>query len=142
MSPAREGDSVRVHYIGKLLDGTVFDSSSGREPLEFTIGSGMLIPGFERGVIGMEPGERRTTTIPVADAYGPRIEENVVVVERSELPPGMDPNVGEHLEISGDEGEKISVRVTETSASSITLDANHPLAGQDLVFDIELLDIS
>ena len=102
----------------------------------------MLIPGVEHGVIGMEAGERRTITIPVAEAYGPRIEENVVVLERRDLPPGMDPRVGEHLEISGDEGENVSVRVTETSEGSITLDANHPLAGQELVFEIELLDIS
>lgn len=142
MSSAREGNIVRVHYTGKLVDGTVFDSSSGREPLEFTIGSGMLIPGFERGVVAMEPGDRRTIRIPAADAYGPRIDENVVVIERRDLPAGMDPRVGEHLEISGGEGERVSVRVTETSEGSITLDANHPLAGQELVFDIELLDIS
>lgn len=142
MASAREGNTVRVHYTGQLPDGTVFDSSAGREPLEFMIGSGTLIPGFERGVIGMEPGERRTTTIPADDAYGPRIEENVVVVERGGLPPGMDPRVGEHLELSGEDGEKVSVRVTETSEGSVTLDANHPLAGQDLVFEIELLDIS
>ena len=102
----------------------------------------MLIPGFEHGVIGMEAGERRTITIPVAEAYGPRIEENVVVLERRDLPRGMDPRVGEHLEISGDEGEKLSVRVIETSEGSVTLDANHPLAGQELVFEIELLGIS
>jgi FKBP-type peptidyl-prolyl cis-trans isomerase 2 len=141
MTQARDGDTVRVHYTGRLEDGTVFDSSKGREPLEFTIGSGVLIPGFERTVLGMAPGETRAATLPPHDAYGERDEENVVVLERTELPEGMAPGVGDMLEVHGDDGSKLPVIVTETTASSVTLDANHPLAGKTLRFEIELVGI-
>jgi peptidylprolyl isomerase len=139
--PARDGDTVKVHYTGTLKDGTVFDSSRGRDPLEFTIGAGRLIPAFEQTVIGMSLGESRTTTIPAENAYGTHREELVLVVDRDRFPPDMEPGVGQQLELRRPDGCVQSVTITETSDSSVTLDANHPLAGQDLTFDIELVEV-
>jgi len=141
MTQAKLGDTVRVHYTGRLEDGTVFDTSIDRDPLQFTIGEGWLIPGFEEAVVGMNPGESKTTTIPADKAYGPYYEEMVVEVSRSQFPEDLEPEVGQQLQILQADGRAIVVRVTEVSESSVTLDANHPLAGKDLIFDIQLMEI-
>lgn len=139
--PAREGDKVKVHYTGTLKDGTVFDSSRGRDPLEFTIGAGRLIPDFEQTVIGMSLGESRTITILAENAYGEYRDELVLVVDRDRFPPDLRPDVGQQLELRRPDGRVQTVTVTETSELSVTLDANHPLAGRDLTFDIELVEV-
>jgi len=141
VAEAKQGDTVHVHYTGKLDDGTVFDSSIDREPLEFTLGQGQVIPGFEEAVEGMNPGESKTATIAAAQAYGTHREEMVVSVNRSELPPHLDLAVGQQLEIRQPQGDSIVVRVSEVSESTVTLDANHPLAGEDLTFEIQLVEI-
>lgn len=141
MSEAKEGDTVKVHYTGKLEDGTVFDSSEGRDPIEFTIGHRQVITGFELAVIGMNPGEAKTATVSAADAYGPRYDEMVVSVERDQFPAHLDPQVGQRLQIRQAQGQSITVTVTDVSESNITLDGNHPLAGKDLTFDIQLQEI-
>jgi len=141
MAQAKLGDTVRVHYTGKLDDGTVFDSSANGDPLEFTIGDGNIIPGFEKAVVGMSPGDAKTEVIPAQQAYGEHREEMVVVVDRAQMPPEMQPEVGQQLEIRQPDGGTIPVVVTDISEADITLDANHPLAGEDLVFDIQLVEI-
>lgn len=141
MSHPRPGDTVAVHYTGRLADGTVFDSSREREPMELTVGGGQVIPTFEEAVAGMQPGEARTITIPADQAYGPHREELMVSVERSEFPDHIEPAVGLALEVRQEGGEAAIVRVAEVSGEEITLDANHPLAGEDLTFDLELVAI-
>ncbi len=141
MTEAKNGDKVKVHYTGKLDDGTVFDSSEGREPLEFQVGSGSVIAGFDTAVSGMQEGETRSTHIPADQAYGPYHEEMVMVVPRDQLPPDLQPEVGQVLQVSTQNGEDFTVRVTEVTEGEVTLDANHPLAGQDLNFDIQLVQI-
>lgn len=142
MTQAQQGDTVKVHYTGKLDDGTVFDSSTSGDPLEFTIGSGSIIPGFEKAVVGMTPGDSKTEVIPVDDAYGPHREEMVLVVERAQMPADLEPEIGQQLQIQQPSGEAIPVVITDVSDSEVTLDANHPLAGEDLTFDIELVEIA
>ncbi len=142
MAQAQQGSTVKVHYTGKLASGTVFDSSLAGEPLEFTLGEGMLIPGFEEAVIGMNPGESRTVTIPAAQAYGPHHPELEVVVDRGQFPPSIDPHVGQQLQVNQEDGQAMVVTVREVSEAQVTLDANHPLAGQDLTFEIELLEVA
>lgn len=141
MVQAKYGDTVKVHYTGKLEDGTVFDSSTGGDPLQFTIGDGNIIPGFEQAVMGMMPGDSKTEMIPTDQAYGPHMEEMVVVVERQQMPADLAPEVGQQLQIQQATGEVIPVIVTDISDSTVTLDANHPLAGEDLTFEIELVEI-
>ena len=149
MAQAKEGDKVKVHYTGRLEGGEVFDSSECSEdecgcdtgPMEFTIGEGSVIPGFEEAVIGMSPGESKTVTIPVDDAYGQRIEEMVAVVERANLPPDMTPELGMRLEVTQEDGQVFPVVITEVTDTQVTIDANHPLAGRDLTFDIRLVEI-
>lgn len=141
MSKAKNGDKVKVHYTGKFKDGEVFDSSLEREPLEFTIGKGQVIPGFEQAVQGMSPGDTKTTDIPPEKAYGPRHEEMITAVERNKFPADMDPQVGQRLQIRQADGKTIRVTVTNVSESKVTLDANHPLAGKNLTFDIKLVEI-
>ncbi|MSM38912.1 MAG: peptidylprolyl isomerase [Geobacter sp.] len=149
MAQAKQGDTVRVHYTGMLDDGEVFDSSECTDdgcgcssgPLEFTIGEGQVIPGFEAAVVGMELGESKQVKIPVDDAYGPRMDEMVGVVERSRLPAGINPEVGGQLEVTREDGETFPVLITAVSDTEVTLDANHPLAGRDLTFDIKLIEI-
>ncbi|MBW1967688.1 MAG: peptidylprolyl isomerase [Deltaproteobacteria bacterium] len=141
MAQAKSGDTVKVHYTGKLEDGTVFDTSANRDPLEFTIGDGKIIPSFEQGVVGMSPGESRTTEIPADNAYGPHRREMVVEIDRNQFPAEVNPKVGERLQIPQKDGKMIIVAVTDVSESTVTLDANHPLAGKDLTFDIELVEI-
>ncbi|NOZ28837.1 MAG: peptidylprolyl isomerase [Chloroflexi bacterium] len=141
MTQAKQGDTVRVHYTGKLEDGTVFDSSLDREPLQFTIGVGEVIPGFEQAVVGMSPGESKTAVIPADDAYGPHRQEMVLVVSRSQFPMGVQPEIGQQFQVGLQDGGTVIVMVTEVSETTVTLDANHPLAGKDLTFDIQLVEI-
>jgi len=138
---ARDGDTVKVHYTGRLQDGTVFDTSIGSEPLEFTLGQGQIIPGFEQAVIGMQVGESKTVTIPVEQAYGPRRDDMVLEIERDRLPEDLEPQVGMQLQMNRGDGGIMIVTITEVSETTVKIDANHPLAGQDLTFDIELVDI-
>jgi peptidylprolyl isomerase len=141
MTEAKSGDTVRVHYTGKLTDGTVFDTSAEREPLEFKIGEGQLIADFEQAVVGMEPGESKTVMIPSGDAYGPHRDEMVLKVARKDIPEGLDPQVDQRLQVRHDDGNAFVVTVTAVSEESVTLDGNHPLAGKDLTFDIQLMEI-
>ena len=138
---AKNGDTVKVHYTGKLQNGTVFDTSTGSGPLEFTLGQGQTIPGFEQAVIGMQVGESKTVTIPVDQAYGPYYDDMVLEVERDELPEDLEPEVGMQLQMNQGDGGIMIVTITEVSEATIKIDANHPLAGQDLTFDIELVEI-
>ena len=140
MTQARRGDNVKVHYTGKLSDGSVFDSSNGREPLSFSLGSGQVIAGFDEAVLGMTIGESKVVQIPVDKAYGERKEELVMQVPIEQVPPDMQPEIGLRLEMGGMNGEIIRVVVTEISKTHITLDANPPLAGKDLTFELELVD--
>ncbi|MHC4572120.1 MAG: FKBP-type peptidyl-prolyl cis-trans isomerase [Planctomycetota bacterium] len=141
MAQAKSGDTVKVHYTGRLDDGTVFDSSAARDPLELTIGGDRLIPGFEQAVVGMNLGESKTVEIPADEAFGPYREELVTEVERSKLPMDIVPEVGQKLNMTDVGGQTTVVTVAEVSESSITIDTNHPLAGKDLTFDIELVQI-
>jgi peptidylprolyl isomerase len=141
MAQAQVGDTVRVHYTGRLTDGTIFDSSMQREPLEFTLGEGGMIAGFEHAVVGMSPGQSKTETIPSEQAYGPHRSELLIDVERQHLPPDLQPHVGQQLQMTRPNGVVVTVVVTAVSISQVTLDANHPLAGKDLIFDITLVDI-
>lgn len=141
MTQAKKGDTVRVHYTGKLGDGTVFDTSADRDPIQFTVGASEVIPGFEKAVIGMSPGEKKTAELPADDAYGPRRDDRVAEIGREQLPDDLDPAEGQELQLRQPNGEAIRVRVTHVSEESITLDANHPLAGEDLTFEIELVEI-
>ena len=136
-----DGNKVKVHYTGKLNDGTVFDSSVEREPLEFTIGAGQMISGFEAAVREMQVGQVKTVTIPAEEAYGPRNEEMVLVVERDQLPENSNIRVGQRLEKQQEDGNTAVLVVTDFSDTTITLDANHPLAGRDLTFEIELVEV-
>ena len=138
---AKAGDTVQVHYTGKLDDGSVFDSSAGRDPLEFTVGSGQVIPGFEQAVEGMAVGQTKTVTIPAAEAYGERVAEAVLQVPREQLPPDLEPEVGQQLVMQSRDGRQIPIVVVEVTEDSITIDANHPLAGRDLTFEIELVSV-
>lgn len=138
---AKAGDTVQVHYTGKLDDGSVFDSSAGRDPLEFTVGAGQVIPGFEQAVEGMAVGQTKTVTIPAAEAYGERVAEAVLQVPREQLPPDLEPEVGQQLVMQSRDGRQIPIVVVEVTEDSITIDANHPLAGRDLTFEIELVSV-
>ena len=138
---AKDDDTVKVHYTGSLEDGTVFDTSLEREPLESTLGQGQLIPGFEQAVIGMKVGESKTVTIPAEQAYGQYNNELISIMDRDNLFEGLDPEVGQQLQAQQPDGQTIIVTVTEVSETSITVDANHPLAGKDLTFEIELIEI-
>ncbi|MFC2033020.1 peptidylprolyl isomerase [Chloroflexota bacterium] len=138
---ARDGSVVKVHYTGTLEDGTVFDTSVGREPLEFTMGTGAMIPGFENAVRGMKLGQKKTVTIPSDEAYGPHLDDRVLVIERDEMPEGLDPEVGQQLQMMNSGGGIVQVIVTEVSETTIKIDANHTLAGKDLTFEIELVGI-
>lgn len=163
MAQAQQGNTVRVHYTGTLSDGSIFDSSEtveqescgcscsssgcgtdsdcGNEPLEFTIGAGNVIPGFEKAVLGLAVGESVTVTIPADEAYGQRHDQMVAVVDRSELNGEIEPVEGQQLEVVLQDGSSMPVLITEVTDSSVTLDANHPLAGQDLTFAIRLVEI-
>ena len=142
MPTASQGDTVHVHYAGRLEDGTVFDSSEGRDPLEFTLGAGQVIPGFEKAVVGMEVGEKATTRVPVDEAYGPRSEELVLRVQRSQFPEGVKPQKGQQFQMQTEDGNVVRVVVTGTADETVEIDANHPLAGRALTFDVELVKIA
>lgn len=149
MAQAKMGDKVTVHYTGRLEGGEIFDSSECHEsecgcesgPMEFIIGEGEVIPGFEKAIIGMSPGGTKTVTIPVAEAYGERIEEMVADVDRKEIPADLTLEVGLSLEVTQEDGQVFPVLITEVTETSVTLDANHPLAGKDLTFDLRLVSI-
>jgi len=143
MKNAKEGDKVKVHYTGKLKDGTVFDSSVERDqPLEFTLGKGEVITGFETAVQGMQVGDTKTTDIPAVNAYGERRDDMVFEVPNNNVPENLNPQVGQQLAVKQNDGSTMPVTVTEIKKESIIIDANHPLAGKDLVFDIELVEIA
>jgi len=141
MEQAKSGDTVKVHYSGRLTDGTTFDSSSGRDPLEFKVGNGDVIKGFDEGVTGMTVGEKKTVHIPADEAYGLKEDERIVQFPRGNFPPDMEPEVGMQLNMTNGGGQVIPVTIISVDGENVTLDANHPLAGQDLIFDIELVDI-
>ena len=147
MAQAKQGDTVRVHYTGRLTSGEVFDSSecsddcSESTPLEFTIGAQQVIPGFEAGVVGLSVGESRTITIPVDQAYGPHNPDMVAVVPRDQVPPHIEIGLGNQLELSQEDGEAFNVVISDVTDTTITLDANHPLAGEDLTFELQLAEI-
>jgi peptidylprolyl isomerase len=141
MAAAQLGDKVKVHYTGKLDDGSVFDSSAGGTPLEFTLGQGQVIPGFDQGVVGMEPGESRTLNIPVDQAYGPQHADRMFEINRADLPPDMPLEVGMRLQGNQSGGRPIEVSVVEFDDATVKMDSNNTLAGKDLTFDIKMLEI-
>jgi len=142
MQQVKKGDTVKVHYHGKLTNGTTFDSSAGREPLEFEVGSGMVIPGFDEGVTGMSIGDKKTIHIPADQAYGQKEEHMIMEFPRDRFPEDMVPEVGMQLNMSNGSGQNFPVVITEVRETVVVLDANHPLAGEDLVFDLELVAIN
>jgi len=142
MSQAKSGDTVRIHYTGTLGDGTQFDSSRGGEPLEFTLGGGNIIPGFENAVLGMSAGETKTVTIASEDAYGPRNENLTQEVPRNAIPEDIDLAQGMVLHAQGPEGQTVTFTVVAFDDESVRVDGNHPLAGQDLTFALELVEIA
>jgi len=141
MAPAKSGDTVKVHYTGTLVNGDTFDSSRDREPLEFTIGENKLITDFEENVIGMNIGDTKTINIPAARAYGERNKEMVIEVPKNEFPPDIKPQKGMRLEVRQPNGQAVPIVITEVTETSVIIDANHPLAGENLTFVIELVAI-
>lgn len=141
MPKAKAGDSVKVHYTGKLKDGTVFDSSQGREPLAFQVGAGQMIKGFDAAVNGMEVGDTVTAEIPAAEAYGESREDLIFDVPKSNLPEDLKPEVGQQLAMTQPNGQQVPVTVSKVEEDKVVIDANHQLAGKDLIFDIELVEI-
>ena len=141
MSIAKAGDKVAVHYTGKHTDGSIFDSSEGSTPLEFQIGSGMVIKGFDDGVTGMSIGDKKTIVIPAAEAYGEHSPENAVSMERTQIPSNIELALGASLNMHQDGGQVVEVVITDLTETHVTLDANHPLAGKNLTFDLELVSI-
>jgi peptidylprolyl isomerase len=142
MTVVKTGDTVRLHYTGTLLDGSTFDSSQGRDPLEFEVGSGQIIPGLDVALPGMEVGDKKTVNVPCAEAYGPVQPGMQQGVPRDNIPPEIPLEVGMQLQMQSSEGQVMPVTVVEVGEEQVMLDANHPLAGQDLVFDIELVAIA
>lgn len=142
MSQASTGDRVKIHYTGTLADGSQFDSSEGRDPLEFQLGSGQVIPGFDKAVEGMAVGETKSVTIPPEDAYGPRNEQAIQSVPKSALPPDLEPVEGMNLQAQNQNQQPIQLTVVAVEEDSITVDANHPLAGKSLNFEINLVAIA
>jgi FKBP-type peptidyl-prolyl cis-trans isomerase 2 len=142
MSQANQGDKVRIHYTGKLEDGTVFGSSVGQEPLEFTIGLGNVIPGVETAIVGMAVGDKKTVTLPPAEAYGERSNDLIAQFRKSDLPNDLEAKVGDRLQMRRSDGQNIVVTVTSVGDDDITIDANPPLAGRTLIFELELVEIA
>lgn len=142
MSQVKKDNTVKVHYTGKLTNGEVFDSSAGREPLEFTVGAGQMIPGFENGILDMKLNEKKTIEIPASEAYGERRDELLQEVPKSQLPEEIKPEVGMPLMAQLPDGGQQQLVIAEVREESIVVDANHPLAGKDLVFDVEVVEIN
>lgn len=142
MSQATKGSTVKVHYTGTLTDETVFDSSREREPIEFTVGAGQMIKGFDKAVDGMSIGDSKKVNIPAEEAYGPSVDEAIFPVPKKDLPEGMEPQVGMQLEARQEDGRSQVLVVLEVKEEEVILDGNHPLAGKDLVFDIELMEVN
>jgi peptidylprolyl isomerase len=141
MSQAKTGDTVRIHYTGTLTDGSEFDSSAGRDPLEFTIGGGQVIPGLDREIAGMAVGDTKTVTVVADEAYGQHRLEALQEVPRSNIPAEIDLTVGNKLQAVTQDGQQMVVTIAAVTEETVTMDANHPLAGQDLVFEVELVEI-
>ncbi len=141
MTEVTPGAKVAIHYTGTLENGAVFDSSEGREPLEFTVGSGMIIPGLDKALPGMKVGDKKKVTIAPEEAYGPRHDEAILDVPRADIPAEIPLEVGIQLQMSGPQGQPVPVTVTAVSEETVTLDANHALAGKTLIFDFELVSI-
>lgn len=141
MQQVKNGDKVKVHYHGKLTSGETFDSSEGRQPLEFEVGSGMVIKGFDDGVMGMKVGEKKTINIPAENAYGPKNEEMIIEYPKAQFPQDMEIEIGMPLVMSSASGEQFQVKIAEIKDDVVILDANHHLAGEELVFDLELVEI-
>ena len=141
MKSAEPGNTVKVHYTGKLDDETVFDTSKERDPIEFTVGKGDLIRGFEDAIVGMAEGDSKTVKIPFTDAYGDHRNELIITVDKNQFPENIDPIEGLQLHLKSPDGRVVNAVVTTVEESTVTLDANHPLAGKDLVFEIELVEI-
>jgi FKBP-type peptidyl-prolyl cis-trans isomerase 2 len=142
MQQVQKGDTIKVHYHGTLVDGTTFDSSEGREPLEFEVGGGMVIEGFDNGVLGMAVGDKKTVTIPAAQAYGEAQQDMILEFPKEQFPADMVPEIGLQLTLSNNQGQQFPVVITAIKEDSVVLDANHPLAGKDLIFALELVDIA
>ncbi len=142
MSRVKKDDTVKVHYTGSLTNGEVFDSSLEREPIEFKVGAGMMIPGFEKGVLDMELNEKKTINIPAAEAYGAVNEELFQEIPKDRLPEEIKPEVGMGLAAQMPDGSQRQLRISEVKEEAIVVDANHPLAGKDLNFDIEVVAIN
>lgn len=141
MAKAERGNTVRVHYMSRLKDGTPIDSSYGSDPLEFTIGGGRMIPGFEEAVVGMSPGETKVATIPPEKAYGNYRDDRVITIGRKDLPDDLKPGLGMNVEIPGKDGCMVPAQIISISDTEVTLDANHPLAEQTLTFEIKMIEI-
>lgn len=141
MTQAKAGDTVHFHYTGSLKDGTVFDSSNGRDPLTFTLGSGQIIPGLERALDGMSVGEQKTVVVPAAEAYGDRVDSAQQAVPRDQFPADIPADPGTRLQMQSPDGQVIPVTIVEATEEHVLLDANHPLAGQDLTFAVEVVAV-
>jgi peptidylprolyl isomerase len=142
MSQAKDGDTVKIHYTGKLENGTVFDTSKDRQPLEFAVGNGKIIPGFEKAIIGMGVGDTKTITVQPEEAYGPSRKELIMDIKKTDLPEDITPAIGKQLQIRQKDGNPIEITITDMDEDTVTLDANHPLAGNTLVFEVELVEIA
>ncbi|ANT59957.1 MULTISPECIES: peptidylprolyl isomerase [Roseobacteraceae] len=142
MTQVKTGDTVRIHYTGTLNDGTTFDSSAGRDPLEFEVGSGQIIPGLDKAMPGMTVGEKKTVEVTSDEAYGPMQPEARQTVPRTEIPDNIPLDLGTPLQVQTPTGQVVQVTVAEVTETEVTLDANHPLAGKDLTFAIELVEIA
>ncbi len=142
MTKAKNGDTVQVHYVGKFEDDTIFDSSEGKAPLEIKLGSGEIIQGFNDAIVGMSIGEKKSTTIPAEKAYGPHQKELLMEVGHEQFPPEIIPEIGQKIQLTQPDGQEVTVAVTKMNDTIVTLDANPPLAGKDLLFDIELVEIA
>jgi peptidylprolyl isomerase len=142
MTQVKSGDTVRIHYTGTLTDGSTFDSSAGRDPLEFTVGSGQIIPGLDKAMPGMEVGEKKQVQVPADEAYGQAHPEAQQQVPRTEIPDHIPLDLGTQLQVQTPNGQTMQVTVVQVTEEEVTLDANHPLAGKDLTFDIELVEIA
>ncbi|MGJ8760420.1 MULTISPECIES: peptidylprolyl isomerase [unclassified Polaribacter] len=141
MSQVKANNTVKVHYTGKLSDGQVFDTSEGKEPIEFVLGQGQLIPGFEQGLIDMKVNEKKTITIAKEEAYGEVNDQLIQEIDRANLPQDMEPKVGMGLVSKSPEGQEMNLMIVEVKDNSVVIDGNHPLAGRDLVFDLEVVEI-